>query len=39
MAHLREQVDGALAVEHDPFTSPAVQAAGQDLGAVVITRC
>ena len=39
MARLRGQVDDALAVDHDPFASPNVQAAAQDLGAVLATRC
>lgn len=39
MAHLRDQIDGALAVEHDPFASPNVQGAAQELGNVVFVRC
>jgi hypothetical protein len=39
MARLREQINGALAVDHDPFASPNVQAAAQELGAVLATRC
>jgi hypothetical protein len=39
MARLRQQIDGALAVDHDPFASPNVQAAAQELGAVLATRC
>jgi hypothetical protein len=39
MARLRDQIDGALAVDHDPFASPNVQAAAQELGTVVSERC
>jgi hypothetical protein len=39
MARLRDQIDAALAVDHDPFASPNVQAAAQELGTVVSERC
>lgn len=39
MARLRDQVDAAVAAGTDPFTSPVVQGAAQELGMVLATRC
>ena len=36
MARLRDQINAAVAAGHDPFASPVVQGAAQELGAVVV---